>query len=874
MGDVEANSRALPKIPPFELFVVPSKATKEAEWTTQLKSYIVELGEDPASYASEIGTFHRMRQDARGAPGTGVGIDLLCNYYRQLDSLSKRLPLVEHPLTMSFTWHDAFDPACSVRQSSVAFEKANVLFNLGAILSQAGAAVAATSGEGPRLLQAAASVFTFVADNFLHPPLADITRPTLLFLTAVMLAQAQETVVIRALAEGKSAATLSRLAAAAARLAGEARRLLAGPELADLRSCFLSGGSLEGDRDPISLIQTKALVWEALAEYLRGEAAYRETQVGEAIARVRQTEERLATVSGGYDEGSRLMTFVRSTLSPLVKARRTAWEKENGLIYTQSVPDANALSTLEGISLVKVAPLADVLKTVSERPDLFKKLLPLRVHEEISKYSEEKSKLLRYETLKVSTADGELQATLTALGFPAALETLEGGTTTDSTGLPEEFVLLRRKAAAQEAESTRGEVEQSLERASHMETRITDDLDEEISAYQRARVEHGAAWTQSPSHLGNTVLFEELARLQAVHKELASHHNQLLSSALTVEEQSDYELLTGAEGRLLGLLPRPDNFIDDGRIECVHKVRTILDDLERLARERATSLALLRDALLADDISDALAVTRSGADTTTLFHQELAKFDESCQLVEDNVVSHQALLSQFRELWQEVVVLGRSKESDQLRRDLRERLAAAVAARARLHESLRSLREDVQGRLIGPLTALADRVDQFVRQRGRERQELAHSMQLAGAQRGQEYLLEKLKKLSVKTATGTGAGTGTGGMTRRVSDVKNLPDRTEVSASKTDLGGAPLTVAAPKTEANVGGLQHPSTVPREGTRVANRDQSQQHQGLASQPRQQATISATQSRQSHSNKTSPPKPPAASKYRPDGPSLLD
>jgi BRO1-like domain len=76
-------------------------------------------------------------------------------------------------------------------QKSVAFEKANVLFNIAAVHSQMGAKEDRKTPDGlARAVESfskAAGVINYIKDNFSHPPLTDLRPETLVFLGQVFL---------------------------------------------------------------------------------------------------------------------------------------------------------------------------------------------------------------------------------------------------------------------------------------------------------------------------------------------------------------------------------------------------------------------------------------------------------------------------------------------------------------------------------------------------------------------------------------------------------------------------------------------------------------------------------------------------------------
>jgi hypothetical protein len=81
-------------------------------------------------------------------------------------------------------------------QYSIAFEKASVIYNLGAICSSIAALQNRYEAEGLRIafnyFQASAGLFAFINENFLHAPSVDMSRDSIKTLTELMLAQAQE----------------------------------------------------------------------------------------------------------------------------------------------------------------------------------------------------------------------------------------------------------------------------------------------------------------------------------------------------------------------------------------------------------------------------------------------------------------------------------------------------------------------------------------------------------------------------------------------------------------------------------------------------------------------------------------------------------
>lgn len=144
-------------------------------------------------------------------------------------------------MRLSFPWSDAFRPSKKASQCNVHFEKAAVLFNIGAALSQQALQVERGTGDGItqacRLFQEAAGAFSLLRETEAaradaSPRTADLSPECCSMLERLMLAQAQECVFHKASLDRKSPGTQARLAKQAAAMYAEVAALFAAPALA------------------------------------------------------------------------------------------------------------------------------------------------------------------------------------------------------------------------------------------------------------------------------------------------------------------------------------------------------------------------------------------------------------------------------------------------------------------------------------------------------------------------------------------------------------------------------------------------------------------------------------------------------------------
>ena len=82
----------------------------------------------------------------------GSVLKALCNfrYYKALTVMETRFPISKDRghVMVSFTWYDAFRASRRAEQYSIHFEKAAVMFNLGAVLTQQALACDRTQDAG------------------------------------------------------------------------------------------------------------------------------------------------------------------------------------------------------------------------------------------------------------------------------------------------------------------------------------------------------------------------------------------------------------------------------------------------------------------------------------------------------------------------------------------------------------------------------------------------------------------------------------------------------------------------------------------------------------------------------------------------------
>ncbi|KAH7337522.1 BRO1-like domain-containing protein [Rhizoctonia solani] len=634
---------------------IPKKKTDEVDWASPIRSLIQQsYGESPDNYSTECAALQRCRQDAvRGAGSDITARDLLYKYFGQLELLELRFAEIR----VSFPWHDAFTGKLTT-QTSLAFEKASIIFQIAATHTSIAASQNRADPEGLKraihYFRTAAGMLTYINDNFLHAPSTDLSKEVVKFLVGIVIAQATEVVYEKLVDEKK--ALVTKVASQTAYLYNALQE--------DVKE-FMGRGIF--DRNWVTLIQIKAKYFASLTQYHRALADDSSGKHGDALVRFQVAEThakeayRLAQSFTPYfvvtltptmpsDAGVAILELTKSHLALCTEHKTTA-QKDNDLIYHSILPSEAALPPIDKVSVATPIPIQEVYGTPEVQkvigPDLFVRLVPLSVHESASVYSEEKAKMVRGESTRADEADGDLRAGLDSLGLPGALakfrEMAEGSDGDAESAVPQQIWTWKEEVESKESESpTEGLLAQLDKLKAGVDAdlaTISRELELESRECESLRVKHEHLWTQEPSASRTGSLRQELKSHREAYTAAASSDGQVISlwhntkpglDILRNNPASLFQRVDSEPGSLLDL----DEGVNVGREESdaiktqVDEIDEILGTLNKIKRERGEVLKDLKEKVQNDDVSHLLLLNRrSGpAVETALFASELEKF--------------------------------------------------------------------------------------------------------------------------------------------------------------------------------------------------------------------------------------------------------
>lgn len=786
------------------LIALPFKTTTDVDFAPTIKQAIAQsYGERPDAYNEECASLNRCRADAVNASGgAGAGSDttardLLLKYFGQLEMLELRF--VGEQLKVSYTWNDAFTSKPTV-QSSLAFEKASVIHLLAARFTSIAKSASRASPEGIKrayaALRQAAGLLQFINENFLHAPSTDLSREVVGWCCDLMLAQAGEVFVEKCLSEKKPTGLVSKMANQVANaytaLSEAAQEQLVGKGIVE--------------RNWLSVVGIKSKYYGSLAQMLRAKADADKADYGAGVARLGlavqlATEaQKLAkefsyvyvppTTPGGptltlvgmnlqpipaaqastlpSEAATSLLEITKAHLAAAQEAKKSA-ERDNDLVYHAVLPSTDAGGGLPAIESLPAGALGkpQTIQEIYAQPevsaligaDIFKRLVPLEVHEQASVYSEEKAKLIRAEAERCDVSEAQVRAALDDLRVGERVSKL--GALLDSDrprgGLEPSREILGRSEDIRNQNARSGPIsdliirlEERRRKTSEGLAQISRELDEENRECERMRAQHGHLFSQPPasqftrqwrtdirSHTESLASAESSdQRIQSLWREVESDVAVLASGRDALfRAYSAHAQGGGPSVNLLDAEPTNDDLSDDDKREVDRAISEIEAQMNRLAavrQERDDVLKDFKEKVQADDVSHLLLLNRRSQDIQpTLFQAELEKFRPYQSRISAAIASQSSIMQEIAAIFKSVDSRRGIREA-QRKMSNDERSGADVEGRFRkAAQSYDEVRTGLQKGLAfyDQMTTLIDAlrrdVRQFTNTRAQERSRMA-----------------------------------------------------------------------------------------------------------------------------------------------------
>ena len=757
-GDAAASSTPTTSPASF-LLAVHCKKTEPVDLKTPIAQYAASSFAGAACEADlgdDLTSLQLLRNDAAGLGGSLSDLrGTLAKYYRALCLVEGRFPIgpSDDQCRVSFTWCDAFRASKKHEASSIHFEKAAILFNVGAALTQSALAVPERSAtdaglkEAARKFQEAAGVFAALRDGpglKLEPPRpVDVGPECASMLERLCLAQAQELTFDKARLGGagrgegeggkpaSSSAVQARLAAGAAALYSEVGRALACQPLA---SHFDKSWSVHAS--------VKAALYLGEAGAAAAAALHAADDIAPEIARLRDASASLAPARAQSKACARELADALSALDARLATALARAERENATVYLQRVPAISELPAISPAVLVKsITPTdLDAASEAENNGGLFHSVIPDSSAKALSQYTSRVDDLVRKAADDLCAASDSARVRLREWELPDCLDALNSSSSAnDVSALPEGIRReLQEIADAGGVRALQDLVSQikSLRAAAEADLqRVGADVDAEARDDESLRSRHGGPgrWDRPPSSALNAGLKEKLAGYGA-NLAAAGESDARLAQRLSDNAASFAKLLT-PQAAAASLPPlRPPMVTVPGDVDpaaAVSSLRAALAAVDSLSAERAALEDALRAARNRDNPLPKM-LAAGGASPEALFATELKKYDPLLARVSESVEKQSELMSTIEKAQADY---KRLYGFDEWRRSCENAAAGARGAaetyrelRDNLGEGMRfysSLREAVSG--------LAQQASDFTQARRLQRDDMVEALRRGSA---------------------------------------------------------------------------------------------------------------------------------------------
>ncbi|XP_077996872.1 programmed cell death 6-interacting protein-like [Glandiceps talaboti] len=494
---------------------VPQKFSTEVDLIKPLKTFIANTygtGDGGEDYGQAVKELNKLRTNAccKTLDKHDSALELICRYYDQLVAIDAKLPITENQIRISFTWQDAFDKgsffggAKKQSMSSAGFEKACVLFTIGALQSQIACIQNFESDDGlkkaAKHFQVAAGIYGHLKDQIYsyvpHLKTPDMEPDMLACLSAIMLAQAQEVFFKKAVMDKMKSATIAKIAYQASDNYASAMRL---SQEANARETI--------PKDLYSVLAAKTPYFHGEAEFQQSLVCKTAKNFGEELARLQHASE---LVEAAHNRGGMSINFKDTAAK--IKRNYDDAKKDNDFIYHEKIPNRDRLQAIGKAPIAKALPLGSPMS--AKFTDLFENLVPLSVHQAVTAFDNRKAEIVNREVGRLRDKTQFMNGVLTTLNLPAAIEDIGGNVVPPS--VLEKARTLQEQGGLESLQRSMSDMPESLTRNKEILEEAVRMMDEEQKSDDQMREQFKERWTRLESAKLTEPLRAEAAKYKGI----------------------------------------------------------------------------------------------------------------------------------------------------------------------------------------------------------------------------------------------------------------------------------------------------------------------------------------------------------------------
>lgn len=400
---------------------IPFKKTKNISLADELKQVIKkDYFQSPSIFENDLQQLHKLRkkitklQDEQVDKGTEI---IVKHYYIQLVNLTRKFA----DEVLEFQWYSTlgYKPSGPYRLRSLTFEQFNIIYQLGSLYSQLVIKESSYSDDGLRkacnYLQLSAGCYQFLIDQIEqsnHKYSQDFSYETLQHLKYLMLAQAQESIWLKAVNSEMKNSAISKLSI----------------ETSNLYYRAYENGSKSDfiKLETMNHTLVKHYHFKAAAHYRVSIMALDDLKYGEQIAHLRVAQ-------AAYEQGLKHKRYVKEIvledlkgLGSMIATTLRAAEKENDLIYLKPVPDKKDLPPLTGALMVNPITMTEFEEPLTSDRLFFNELLPYLIVQVAMAYRERQDSFILKTILEpLQSLNTMMNHFLTERHLPATIDSIQ-----------------------------------------------------------------------------------------------------------------------------------------------------------------------------------------------------------------------------------------------------------------------------------------------------------------------------------------------------------------------------------------------------------------------------------------------------------------
>ncbi|PWA02065.1 hypothetical protein BB558_001806 [Smittium angustum] len=605
----------------MDLIQIPLKRTNVVSFTSSLSVYIQQsYAEPPESYIDDLRVLDGLRESSTISFDKLNDYSTLINpfrYYAQLCLLFTKFPPNSN---IEFTWGNAFETETKVTQSDLWFERASILFNIGALYSRLGAQDVTSENQGFKKafnqFQMSAGVFNLLKEKVIPECRNELTQEMSTLIVSVlenlMIAQAQECTFRKVINDKMKDVNVAKVAKGVSELYQVC--------LDSVRNNSIKQGLLVGWEDEFIF---KVGYFEAVSHYRMACDRLSSGKYGEEIACLQVASSCLQKLY----EFTKKTSWWNKKLNPVFiegyeKLNKTVEDnlarsvRDNDLIYLDLVPDAADLPPIPAFKMAR-ATIPGILENPGLFIDkeelgapLFRALVPLVVHQAASLYEDRKEQYVKSGIIQPLDALAlECEKVILSLNVVETLDAVE-----KPVGVPPHILFGSEQVKSEggffSLQQLKMQMDSIRQKIIDLLKEAESSLDNELKSDQNLRLAYG----RNQMNLNRP----QSAELTVSNRSLILQYQSALKKAsdndVSVYRRiTDWEpfirLLESGPEKIMLALPSSNSsgMMNDPHSRAViDRLRQYLSEVEEMKKSRAEKIQDLSQRMASDDISSEL----------------------------------------------------------------------------------------------------------------------------------------------------------------------------------------------------------------------------------------------------------------------------